>query len=110
MRSAETWDRDQLQMHYLTHAEIIFDFVAFIMFVTCGVINVCYDDRPDVLVKGALSIINGICFLLDAVVCNPSQYLWGDEHASDYQQRLNERRTFYRLASNYNATTCSINA
>lgn len=110
MRSAEAWDRDQLQLHYLTRTEIIFDFIAFLMFVTCGVINAVYDERPEVLVKGALSIINGICFLLDAVLCNPSLYLWGGEHATDYEQRMSERRAFYQLSTNYQAPMTRLSA
>lgn len=106
MRFDDSWDRDQFNLHYLTRAEVIFDFIAFFMYVSCGVVNVVYDHRPEPLVKGTLSMVNGICFLLDALVCNPCQYRWGHElAAADYEQRLNERRAFYHLATYYHAPT-----
>lgn len=105
MRFAETWDRDHINLHYLTRAEIIFQFVAFVMYSSCGVVNVVYDNRVEVLVKGTVSMINAICFLLDVLVCNPCQYRWGHELAADYEQRLSERRAFYHLGSYYHATS-----
>ncbi|XP_037026193.1 uncharacterized protein LOC119067378 [Bradysia coprophila] len=101
MRFAETWDRDHINLHYLSRTEIIFQFIAFVMYSSCGIVNLVYDYRPELLVKGTLSMINGICFLLDVLVCNPCQYRWGQELAADYEQRLSERRAFYNLASYY---------
>lgn len=98
LRFAETWDRDQLQLHYFTRVEIVFDFIAFFLFVTCGTINVVYDYRPELIMKGSFSILNGICFFLDAVICNQCQYRWGEELASNYNQRMSERRAFAHLA------------
>lgn len=82
----------------LMYAEIVFDFVAFFLFVACGVINVIYDERPFQLIKGSLSILNGICFFLDAVICNQCQYRWGQQLESEYVQRMNEQRAFFRLS------------
>lgn len=105
LRSVETWDRDQINLHHLGRAEVIFQFVAFGMYCSCGVVNVVYDQRPELLVKATLSIVNGICFLLDVLVCNPCQYRWGQEYAADYEQRLRERRAFYHLATYYHTSS-----